>query len=88
MKITKVNIKKVTPQKGLIGFVSLVVDNWLHIGNIAIYARLNRKGEIRLVFPNKEINNRVISFVHPLDSAYYFELEKVVLDKYNNPSME
>jgi DNA-binding cell septation regulator SpoVG len=87
MQITKIKIKKTIRKeddKGLVGFVSLVIDSWLQIGNVAIYERLYRKGEIRLVFPYKEVNNRIISFVHPLDSSRYFELEKAVLDKYNN----
>lgn len=84
MHITRVNIKKVVPKNGLVGFVSLVIDDWLQIGNIAIFTRLNNEEQIRLVFPQKRINNKDVMFVYPLDSAHYFELEKAVLDEFNS----
>lgn len=84
MNISRITIKKVVPKKGLVGFVSMVIDDWMQLGNIAIFTRLNSEGQIRLVFPQKKINNKDVMFIHPLDAAHYFELEKAVLDEFNS----
>jgi len=78
MKVTKVKIKKLAPVEGLIGFCSFVIDGWLYIGNVAIFARKDKEGEIRLVFPEKKVNNKIFKIFHPLDSRKYFELEQSV----------
>ncbi len=84
MKITKINIKKIVPVNGHIGFVSFVIDNWLFLNNIAIFTRLNNKDKIRLVFPEKKINDKVISLFYPLDSKSYFEIEEKILEELKN----
>lgn len=82
MKITKIQIKKINPDKGLIGFVSFVVDNWLFLNNIAIFSRLNKKEQIRLVFPEKKINDKRIPIFYPLSSKEYFILEDIIKQEY------
>lgn len=82
MKVTKITFKQIIPDKGLIGFVSLVIDNWLFLNNIAIFVRLNRPEEIRLVFPEKKIGDKKISLFYPLTSSAYYELEKVIQEKF------
>lgn len=77
MKITKIDIKKVVPKDGLVAFVSLVLDDCLFLGNIAIFSRLNQP-TFRLIFPEKKVNNKVIPLFHPLTSEFYFELEQAV----------
>ena len=83
MTITRVKIKKTVPKNGLVGFASIILNDCLHIGNIAIFSRLNKTGKIRLVFPEKKVNEKTISFVYPVSSEFYFQLEKVVEDKMN-----
>lgn len=83
MRITKIKIKKLIPNKGHIGFVSVVVDDWLYLGNIAIFSRLN-SDNIRLVFPEKKIGDKKISIFYPLTKEAYFELEKIVLENLKN----
>lgn len=78
MNITRIKINKITPNQGLIAFVSVVVDNWLFLNNIAIFSRLNKPNEIRLVFPEKKINDKKISIFYPLNSKEYFLLEDII----------
>ena len=83
MIVTKIRIKKLIPVKGHIGFVSCVIDDWLYLGNIAIFSRLNDPKSIRLVFPEKRHGEKRISIYYPLTHDAYFELEKVILENFN-----
>lgn len=81
MTISSIKIKQVNPEKGLIGFASLIIDGWLYLGNISIFTRADREG-IRLVFPGKKLKNgSVINIFYPLKSEHYFELEKAVYEE-------
>lgn len=82
MKITKIKIKKLSPSNGLIGFCSFVIDGWLFIGNIAIFSRMDQEGEVRLVFPEKKVDEKVFRLCHPLSSERYYELEQMIKDKF------
>lgn len=82
MKITKVKIKKVLPDKGLVGFASCVVDDALHLGNIAVFARLGEQDRYRLVFPVKEVGSNKISVFRPLTAELYYLLEQEIAEKY------
>lgn len=82
MKISSIKIKKVPPKNGHIGFASMVVDNWLYIGNIGVFSRLNDSERLRLVFPEKRIGETRIPIFYPLNSENYFELEKAVTEKF------
>lgn len=77
MKISKVKFRPIAPEKGHIGFVSLVLDDWLFLNNIAIFKRLE-SNKIRLVFPEKKSGDKKISLFYPLSSKAYFELERLV----------
>ena len=83
MNITKIKIKRLVPVKGHIGFVSCVIDDWLYLGNIAIFTRLNSEN-IRLVFPEKKIGDKKISIFYPLTTSAYFELEKIIQENLKN----
>lgn len=81
MEIKEVQIKKIIPVKGHIGFVSCVVDEWLFLNNIAIFSRLSEPEKIRLVFPEKRVGDTKISIFHPINSKAYFILEQAILTK-------
>jgi len=87
MKISKIKIKRINAENGLIGFCSFVVDGWLYIGNIAIFSRRDQAGEVRLVFPEKKVNEgtpneKVFKICHPLSAERYFELEQLVKNNF------
>jgi DNA-binding cell septation regulator SpoVG len=84
MNISKIKIKRVVPEKGLVGFASCVIDDALHVGNIAIFTRLSNPEKIRLVFPVKEVGENKISIIHPLTSSLYYELERAIEERYYN----
>lgn len=77
MKITKVQIHRIIPKDGLIGFASFILDDCLYLGNIGIFTKLN-KDEYRLIFPEKKIKDKKITMFHPLTKDFYSELEKIV----------
>jgi len=81
--VSRIKIKKLIPNKGHIGFVSCVIDDWLYLGNIAIFSRLN-SDNIRLVFPEKKIGDKKISIFYPLTTQAYFELEKAIFESFKN----
>jgi len=83
MLVSRIKIKKLIPNKGHIGFVSCVIDDWLYLGNIAIFSRLN-SDNIRLVFPEKKIGDKKISIFYPLTTQAYFELEKAIFESFKN----
>jgi len=82
MKISRIRIKRVMPDKGLVGFVSFVIDDWLFVGNIALFTRLNDEGKVRLVFPQKQLKTGSVNIFHPLTSEGYFVLEQAVQEKF------
>lgn len=75
MEITKINIRKVDEKDGLFGFVSIVINDCLYLGNIAIFSKLNKTG-YRLIFPEKKVGTKKISIFHPLTQDFYFLLEE------------
>jgi len=82
MEVTRVKIKKVAPDdKGLVAFCSFVLDDMLYLGNIAVFLKLNETKKFRLVFPNKKVEHRVISFYYPLTKDLYYLLEAAVNEK-------
>ncbi len=84
MKISKIQIKRVMPNEGLVGFASCILEDALYLGNIAIFTRLNDKSKIRLVFPIKEIEDKKISVFHPLTSDMYYKLEEAITKEFHD----
>lgn len=82
MKITNIKIRQIVPEKGHIGFVSCVIDNWLFLNNIALFTRLEDPTKIRLVFPEKKVGETKINIFYPLTSEAYFELEKAIQNQF------
>ena len=82
MKISKIKIKRVSPDKGLVAFASCVIDDSLYLGNIAVFTRLGETDRMRLVFPVKETGKNKLSVFHPLTAELYYLLEQAITDKY------
>ena len=50
--VSEVKIEIVKPGNGLIGFASVVIDNAIYLGSIAVYKKLNSEG-YRVLYPKK-----------------------------------
>ena len=84
MQVTRVKIKMIQGEKGLCAFASVVLNDCLYLGNIAIFSRLNQAGKYRLVFPEKRSGENRIQMFHPLNNNLYFEMEKAITEKINS----
>ena len=80
MEITKVQIRKINPKEGLVGFASFIIEDSLYMGNIGIFSRLN-KDTFRLIFPEKKVNDKKIPIFYPLTTEFYYTLEDLVNQK-------
>lgn len=70
LKISEIQIIPIKPKDGLVAFASCVVNNYLYIGNIAIYTSPTRPEGFRLVFPSKMLpNGKEINCVHPINKT-------------------
>lgn len=83
MKITNIKIRRIIPNKGHVGFFSCIIDNWLYLNNIAIFTRLSDPSKIRLVFPEKKLNDKRINIFYPVKTDAYAMFEKIIQDKMN-----
>lgn len=89
MKITEVKIEIIKPNNGLIGFASVVINDAIYLGSIAVYKKLNAEG-YRILYPKKG----AFDIFHPItkeasnliEEAIFNKLEDVmskVYDRYN-----
>ncbi|PIR17178.1 MAG: hypothetical protein COV46_05350 [Deltaproteobacteria bacterium CG11_big_fil_rev_8_21_14_0_20_49_13] len=81
MKISEVNISFVKPCDGLVGFASLIIDDQIYVGSIAIHKRLGGDG-YRLTYPpngKSDIINRPV--VHPITRECGKIIEEAVVRK-------
>ena len=80
MKISEVNISFVKPCNGLVGFASLVIDDQIYVGSIAIHKRFGGDG-YRLTYPTRksDITNRPV--VHPITRDCGRIIEEAVVEK-------
>ena len=92
MKVTEVKIKLIEPNRGLIGFASVVLNGMLILNSIGIHEKLNSR-EYRLTYPTKKASPKDISLYHPLCEEFSKEIEKNVFkalkevinnDRYSN----
>lgn len=80
--ISEIQIVPVKPNNGLIGFCSFVIFNSIYCGSVAIYTR--PKGNIRLVYPTKNLKNTPINIFHPINNKIGSFIESQVAKKLNN----
>lgn len=80
MKITEIQITPIKPSNGLVAFGSVVVNDCLYLGSIAVYVRLDGTG-YRLTYPTKKIGNKNINIYHPINRELSQVIEQAVLEK-------
>lgn len=79
MKITEVNIILIKPNKGHIGFASIVIDDSIYLGSIGIHTKLN--GDYRLTYPTKIFGNQQSNLFHPINAQASKIIENVIFSK-------
>jgi stage V sporulation protein G len=64
--ISEVNITPIKPINGLVAFASVVLDNNLYLGSIAVHKRRDASG-YRITYPTKKIGEHQLSIYHPIN---------------------
>ena len=81
MVVSEVNILPVKPRNGLVGFASIVIDNNIYLGSIAIFSKIG--GGHRVLYPIKKIGSGHINLFHPINRDTSRAIEAAIIDKYD-----
>jgi stage V sporulation protein G len=80
LTISEVHIALIKPKNGMIGFASVVLDNSLYLGSIAIHQKLDGSG-YRLTYPTKQTGAQQMNVYHPINQAASRAIENAVITK-------
>ena len=80
VNLSEIQFIPVSPQNGLVGFVSFVIDEKYYVSSIAVYTRLSRAG-YRLVYPSKKVGQININTFRPIDALVGIKIEEKVSKK-------
>ena len=69
------------PVNGLVAFASVVIDGDLYLSSIAIYTKLD--GSYRLLYPTKNVGQRLLNIFHPINREASHAIEQAVFEKCN-----
>jgi len=83
MIVTEVDIAFVKPKDGLIAFASVVLDNELYLGSIAIHRKLDGSG-FRLTYPTRKVGGAQFEVFHPIRRPLGLAIEQAVIAKLKN----
>jgi stage V sporulation protein G len=79
MNVSEVNVTPIKPQDGLIAFASIVIDESLYLGSIAVYTRPD--GSYRLLYPTKKLGERFVNLFHPISRETSKQIEAAIFKK-------
>ena len=82
MKINEVFITPVKAKGGLVAFASLVINEDIFLGSIAIHQKLS--GGFRLTYPTKQSGSYQMQIFHPINRDAGAAIEKAVITKLND----
>lgn len=80
--ISEVRVTPIRPRDGLVGFASLVINNAIYLGSIAIMVAPD--GVLYLVYPQRKMGKSQFSMFHPIDKGVASAIEKAVIDKFES----
>lgn len=80
MSVTKVEIVPIHPQKGLVAFASILLDDSVYLGSIGVHKRLNGDG-YRISYPTKKFGSSHLYIHHPMNRELSQEIEQAVTSK-------
>lgn len=83
MMINEVQIIPVKPRNGLIAFASVLYNNSLFLGSIAIHSKLDGSG-FRLTYPTKKVFGKDMNLFHPINRELSREIEHAIFTKLKN----
>lgn len=83
MKISEVNIQFIKPHNGMIGFVSLVLNDEIYLGSIGIHQKLDGTG-YRFTYPTKKSGFKELNVFHPIRRELGIAIEQAILTKLKN----
>lgn len=81
MNISEINITPVKPVNGLVAFASVVINGDLYLSSITIYTKLD--GSYRLLYPTKNVGQRLLNIFHPINRKASHEIEQAIFEKCN-----
>lgn len=80
--VSQIEIEKVNPENGLVGFCNFTVDEKFRFQGIAIFCRI--EGGIRLAWPEKKRGLKKVRTAAPIHSKSFLEIESEILKAMNN----
>lgn len=81
MRIAEINITPVKPNNGHVAFASVVIEDGIYLGSIAVYTKLD--GTYRLLYPTKRLGERLIDVFHPINRSASKLIEQAIFEKCN-----
>lgn len=73
----------VKPKDGLIAFASVVLDDQLYLGGIAIHSKLDGSG-YRLTYPTRKVGETQFNLFHPIRKSLGCSIEYAIIEKLKN----
>ena len=80
INISEIQVRFVKPKDGLIGFASIVVNESIYLGSIAIHEKLDGCGH-RLTFPTKTNGGQSFHIFHPINPDASRAIEQAIFTK-------
>ena len=80
VNLSEIEFVPVSPQHGLVGFVSFVIDGKYYVTSVAVYTRFSRPG-FRLVYLSKKVGSININTFRPIDAYVGQKIEETVSEK-------
>lgn len=82
MKINNISITPVAPDRGLVAFASVTLDDGILLNSIAIYRKLD--GGLRLLYPSKRVKDSEMTVFHPINKETSRAIEDAIFKEYKN----
>ncbi len=81
--IKEINISPIKNKSGLVSFASVVINEQLFIGNLALYTCLSSPDGFRIVWPTKTLSNGTqLPIVYPINRITGFAIQKQIVERY------
>jgi|ERR1700678_249808 len=80
--ISGVRVIPIREKDGLVGFASLVINNAIYLGSIAIMVAPD--GVYYVVYPQRKMGKSQFSMFHPIDKGVAAVIEKAIIDKFES----